>query len=675
MNEQTRDLPVMPQVGLLEWFWINDYEGVEQALHDMRRLGVQSLRMGISWADYLRPDGQAWYDWLMPKLASQLELLPCITYTPPSLGEVEDVTAPPRDLKAYADFVDLCITRYGEHFEYVELWNEANNIRGWNCSLDWTWEKFAHMVNQAAYWAHQRGKKTVLGGMSPIDPQWLCSMGRLGVLAHMDVVGIHGFPGSYDVDHFDWNLHLQKVRQVLTDFDCHAHIWVTEAGYSTWQFDEHGQLRALDRVLELPVDRVYWLSLYDLKVDRPSSAGWHKDARDYHFGLKTESGREKLLYRVWAEQGLQGVRACAHWPTAPALIQSRSEPVTLITGGAGFIGANLADRLASLGRRVRVLDNLSRPGVERNLNWLQSRHQEQIEFIPGDLRNPWVVREAVAGAQQVFHFAGQVAVTSSMQDPMADFQINLQGTMNLLEELRRQAQPPGLIFTSTNKVYGALEDIELTQTKLGYHPVDPQLRRSGVNEDRRLDFHSPYGCSKGGADQYVLDYARYLQVPAVVFRMSCIYGPLQMGTEDQGWVAHFLLQALQGAPITLYGDGHQVRDILYVTDLINAFLQAEAHLPALKGQAFNMGGGPANAISLHMLLDWIESLEGCRPQVEYAAWRPGDQLYYVSDTHRFSAATGWQPSINARAGVERLHTWLAQARAVRNQGRAEARTA
>jgi CDP-paratose 2-epimerase len=270
------------------------------------------------------------------------------------------------------------------------------------------------------------------------------------------------------------------------------------------------------------------------------------------------------------------------------------------------------------------------------------------------------VRDLAQQARQVFHFAAQVAVTTSLADPLEDFEINLRGTLNLLEALRRLASPPPVIFTSTNKVYGDLSDIRLCQAVSRYEPTHPAVRQRGINEQRALDFRSPYGCSKGAADQYVMDYARMYNLPAVVFRMSCIYGPHQCGTEDQGWVAHFLLRALAGEPITLYGDGLQVRDILFVQDLVDALLLAQTHIDALAGEAFNIGGGPKNAISLLELIDLIGTLHTKPPHVSFDDWRPGDQKYYVSDTQKFARATGWTPKIGIQEGVHQLYTWLRQ---------------
>ena len=340
-------------------------------------------------------------------------------------------------------------------------------------------------------------------------------------------------------------------------------------------------------------------------------------------------------------------------------MKTTTTDTTLVTGGAGFIGSNLAHRLLAAGRRVRVLDNLSRPGVEQNLQWLRQQHGDLLEFVRADVRDAAAVAKAVAGAQQVFHFAAQVAVTTSLENPQEDFAINALGTLNVLEAARSRPVPPAIVMTSTNKVYGGLEDLALSVQGQRYLPVDAEVTAGGIGEARPLDFHSPYGCSKGAADQYVIDYARSYGMTTLVFRMSCIYGPRQFGTEDQGWVAHFILRALRGERITLYGDGMQVRDVLFVDDLVDAFLLAEQHAQRLKGRAFNMGGGPGNAISLQDLLDRIEHLNGMRPPVSFDAWRTGDQRYYVSDTRAFQQETGWHPRIAAQDGIARLYEWLA----------------
>jgi len=329
----------------------------------------------------------------------------------------------------------------------------------------------------------------------------------------------------------------------------------------------------------------------------------------------------------------------------------------LITGGAGFIGTNLADRLLRDGRRVRIYDSLARPGAEQNLRWLVARHRCRLQVEIADLRNGERLGRAVADIGTVFHLAAQVAVTTSLDDPADDFAVNAAGTLNLLEALRRHGGNQRLVFTSTNKVYGAVDDITLAESATRYEPQGGPGRR-GIAEDRPLCFHSPYGCSKGAADQYVLDYARSFGLAAAVFRMSCIYGPHQHGTEDQGWLAHFMIRAADGQPITIYGDGKQVRDALWVEDLVEAFLAAERYLPNITGEAFNIGGGLPNSLSLLELLHRIARLNGRRPAVEFGEWRIGDQRWYVSDTAKFTRATGWQPQVSVAEGVVRLHGWL-----------------
>ena len=332
------------------------------------------------------------------------------------------------------------------------------------------------------------------------------------------------------------------------------------------------------------------------------------------------------------------------------------EPV-LITGGAGFIGTNLADRLLRQGRRVRIYDSLARPGAEENLRWLMAQHRSRLQVEVADLRSTAQLRRAVADVGTVFHLAAQVAVTTSLVDPSDDFSVNALGTLTLLEALRGRGREGRVIFTSTNKVYGAINDIELEAVGRRYVPSS-DVARTGIGETRALQFHSPYGCSKGTADQYVLDYARSYGFQTAVFRMSCIYGPHQHGTEDQGWLAHFMIRAADGLPIMIYGDGRQVRDVLFVDDLIDAFLAAEQHLPQIAGEAFNIGGGPANTLSLLELIDRIAALNGRGPTLEFAEWRVGDQRWYISNHAKFTRMTGWQPRIAAEEGVRRLYAWL-----------------
>jgi CDP-paratose 2-epimerase len=639
------------ELGILEWFECGEHERVEQVCALLRRTGIRHLRSGVSWADWHRPDGPEWYGWLLPRLASEFELLPCVHHTPPSRGIKPAVQSPPRRTRDYADFVDQLIDGHGDLFGHIELWNEPNNLNDWDWRADPGWERFAALVVDASYWAQQCGKKVVLGGMSPTDPNWLRLVAARGALEFVDVVGVHAFPGGWTTGWDGWRAEIESVRAVLDGQE----VWVTETGYSTWRDDEPGQVAALADALDAPAERVYWYGAQDLQPTRAACDGYHVDPRHYHYGLVRSNGAPKLLARALAGGGTPLVRRLARLRCERPLRRG----VTLVTGGAGFVGTNLAHRLLAQGKRVRVLDNLSRDGVERNLLWLQSAHPDLLEIELGDVRDPVAVERAVRDVEAVFHFAAQTAVTTSLVDPADDFRVNVEGSIRLLEALRRLPNAPPILFTSTNKVYGALADVELDRSHDRWEPVDPLLRAAGISESRPLDFCTPYGCSKGAADQYVLDYAKSFGLPSVVFRMSCIYGPHQHGTEDQGWVAHFVIQALEGRTITLYGDGAQVRDILFVDDLVDAMVAA---IGGESGAAYNVGGGPDNAVSLLELLDLIGGLHGRRPRVCFDGERPGDQRYYVSDASRLREAIGWEPRVGVEEGLTALYRWLAQAR-------------
>lgn len=647
------------RIGLVQWFHLGQHELVEQTIADMHRLGLRHLRTGISWADMHTPQGRQWYQWLLPLLGRQLELLPCVLYVPPSIAVAPKISAPPREARAYADFLDELARSYGRYFEWVELWNEANNVTNWDWTLDRDWNVFCSMIGSAAYWMKHLGKKTLLGGMSPVDPNWLRMLYRRGVMQYIDAVGVHGFPGDFESNWAGWDDVLARVRKEIESQHGSADIWISEAGFSTWK---HEQRKQVEQMVQAAVangaERMYWYGLYDLPPQYPTVDGFHSDEREYYFGMKTAGGDEKLLFRAIETHSLEGLAAFAQQiATRPY----RAEKANLITGGAGFIGTNLADKLMTRGEPVIIYDNLSRAGVEANLRWLERKHGSLLHVEIADVRDKHHLAGVTQHAKRVFHFAAQVAVTDSLVQPELDFDVNLRGTMNLLEAIRRCEHPPALLFTSTNKVYGALEDIPLECDFSRYRPADEATGKTGISELRPLSFCSPYGCSKGGSDQYVLDYARSFGIPAVVFRMSCIYGPHQLGTEDQGWVAHFLIRALCGGSLVIYGDGKQVRDILYVGDLVRAMLLAQDNMPSLAGQAFNMGGGPGNTISLLELLDLIEVIHGRLPDISHDGWRIGDQKYYVSDTSKFRNATGWQPTVDVRAGVLMLYEWLSQA--------------
>jgi CDP-paratose 2-epimerase len=324
----------------------------------------------------------------------------------------------------------------------------------------------------------------------------------------------------------------------------------------------------------------------------------------------------------------------------------------LITGGAGFIGTNLSNRLLSEGHEVILFDNLSRAGVTQNLDWLQSHHGSRLHFILGDVREFSSVEEAMAGVDAVFHLAAQVAVTTSVVNPLNDFSTNALGTLNVLEVARKLSPMPVVLYTSTNKVYGGLDHIRVVERPSRYEFEDLPY---GVPETCPLDFHSPYGCSKGAADQYVRDYHRIYGLPSIVLRMSCIYGPHQFGNEDQGWVAHFALTGLRRGRLTIYGDGKQVRDLLYVDDLVELMLRACANIDKTAGEVFNVGGGPSNTISVWVeMADPLRGMIGMLPPVDHGEFRPGDQKIYVSDIRKAKDELNWSPSVDILEGLKRM---------------------
>lgn len=333
-------------------------------------------------------------------------------------------------------------------------------------------------------------------------------------------------------------------------------------------------------------------------------------------------------------------------------------PAVLITGGCGFIGCNTADAIAMRGEHVLILDNLARAGSRENADWLKQRHGEQIELCVADIRDSHLVTRAVSRAKAVLHLAAQVAVTTSLIAPTEDFEINARGTLNVLEAVRLHNPLAPVVFASTNKVYGRLLSNEAVVVQGGrYVPADQRLFK-GVSERTPIDLYSPYGCSKGAADLYVRDYARVFGLRTAVLRMSCVYGARQFGTEDQGWIAHFLLQAKRRLPITIYGDGRQVRDALHITDAVSAWLAALDRIDEISGGVFNLGGGPKNSLSLRELIELMADLHGATPETRFAQRRPGDQPWYISDVRAISAALDWQPTIGTRTGIGFLERWL-----------------
>jgi CDP-paratose 2-epimerase len=332
-----------------------------------------------------------------------------------------------------------------------------------------------------------------------------------------------------------------------------------------------------------------------------------------------------------------------------------------ITGGAGFIGSNYVHRLLERGEKVTVYDNLSRAGAPRNLAWLQETYGEKaFKLVVGDVREAALLTASSREADVIVHLAAQVAVTTSVTEPRPDFEINALGTFNAVEAARLSERNPILLYASTNKVYGGMEEVEVVEEATRWHYADLPL---GCPETQPLDFHSPYGCSKGAGDQYVRDYARIYGLPSVVFRQSCIYGPRQFGVEDQGWVAWMIIAAVTGKQITIYGDGKQIRDVLHVDDLLNAYDAAIAKIDTVRGRVYNLGGGPGNTTSIWIEFGpLLEKLLGKPIPVARGDWRPGDQKVFVADIRKAERELGWKPKIGAKEGVERLFEWVKENR-------------
>ena len=327
-----------------------------------------------------------------------------------------------------------------------------------------------------------------------------------------------------------------------------------------------------------------------------------------------------------------------------------------VTGGAGFIGINLCEKLVLAGHPVVIFDDLSRVGAEKNLIWLREKYPHKVDFIRSDISTGEEnLKEFVGHSDVIFHLAGQVAVTKSLTDPKHDFAVNVHGTFNLLEAIRHSDSKPGLIYASTNKVYGDLVDLQVSENDYRFELVNSPL---GVPEKQPLDFSSPYGCSKGAADQYVRDYARSYGLSTIVLRQSCIYGPRQFGVEDQGWLSWFVIAAITGQPITIYGNGKQVRDILYIDDLTELFLALARNIRRLSGETFNVGGGAENTISLLEFIKTLEDILDKKISYNFEDARVGDQPIYVSDIRKVTSMTGWSPKNTVKCGVTRLIQWV-----------------
>lgn len=337
----------------------------------------------------------------------------------------------------------------------------------------------------------------------------------------------------------------------------------------------------------------------------------------------------------------------------------------LITGGAGFIGTHAADFYLNQGASVTIFDNFSRRGTRENIKWLKLiHHGKYLKIVEGDIRRPGILDRIVKNQNLVIHLAAQVAVTTSVKNPGEDFEVNALGTFNVLESLRSKAPRSVLIYASTNKVYGEMENVLVAKSRRGYKFTNFP---NGISESQNLDFHSPYGCSKGTADQYIHDYSRIYGLKTVVFRQSCIYGTRQFGVEDQGWVSWFTIASILGKSMFVYGDGYQVRDVLFATDLVRAYDLAFKKIRITTGGIYNIGGGPKNSLCIRDLLKVLEDKLHKKIPFKFAPWRPGDQKVYVSDTRKVGRELGWQPKVDVSHGLNSLISWTKENQKLINQ--------
>ena len=418
-----------PTLGILEWFRPGEEARVERALDALDRIGVRHLRTGVSWAEWLTPEGRGWYEWLMPKLASRLEdVLPCFSYVPPSLSEPPGTNVPPTRLESYGEFVCYFIELFGDAFEWVELWNEPDNHREWNAAFDPDYAKFAYMMGHAGQWARKLGKKTLLGGLANADPNFLSMLHEAGSLDHFDAVGVHGFPFSFEFYWEGWPARVQRLRERL-DWCGHKDtpIWITEAGYSTWRNDPLPQVTTFADAMKAPAERLYWYSLDDLDPSLPTVDGFHSDEREYHFGLRTADGLPKLLDRLLEAGTPADAAAFGHRLEAQPAVE---DGYHLVIGGCGRAGFAIAHDLAGRGERVACYDNLSGLGsVKRAAKLMDAGVRIEVADVLDEHR----LLDLTKPASSVVH----AAFLLDADLPSREFDVNARGTLNVLLAARQ----------------------------------------------------------------------------------------------------------------------------------------------------------------------------------------------------------------------------------------------
>lgn len=625
---------VAPLVGLTVRLAKDARDHAERLSSFLEGSSIRHVRLEIEPGELAEPGGEAWTRWLLGRLSEKAEVMPSFA----ALRQAGSVDTTP-----LAGAIEIALAWPDLRFEHVELALTPDRPGSTEAEDRLLGELAGRLVNA--------GKKPVLAVGSG-QCRRLEVLAGSGGLAGFAAVALRGDVHRGLAPPGELSPVLPAFQEVLAGLGEPVELWVGETGSPTSPAATGRQLAAFAQALALPVARVYWHGFGDPKCPTTGDNG----APAASFGLLDADGHPDLLARLLqmggpaaALENAQRTRARAHGGQVRPMV---------VTGGAGFIGSGIADRLAGDGQTVLLLDNLEGRGAARNVEWLKERHGKKIVLVAGDVRDRELVRETISHAGAVLHLAGQVAVTRSLKDPQSDFETNAQGTLNVLEALRALHSPPSLLFASSAKVYGQLVTSQQLRRRQDRYVPEPERLAGGCDETTPLDLRSPYGCSKGTADQYVLDYARTFELRAAVLRMGSVYGPRQHGDEDHGWVTHLLRSGLAGRQITIYGDGCQVRDLLFIDDCVEAWLRALAKVGKLSGRAFNLGGGPCRAVSLLDVLMMMGRVAGVHPKVRHAPWRTGDQLWYVSCTRAFEQATGWQATVEVEAGLRRLLAWL-----------------
>ncbi|ODS86664.1 MAG: hypothetical protein ABS46_00780 [Cytophagaceae bacterium SCN 52-12] len=636
------------RLGLLEWFHIGEYERVEATLPELRRLPFKRLRTGISWADYHSAEGRAWFDWLIPKLAGEMELLPCFLYTPPSMGIVPKTSSPPKQPKAYADFLDVAVSRYGQYFEYAELWNEPNNLSEYDFTLDRDWRLFCEMIGAAAFWMKRRKKSTVLGGMAPIDPNWLRLMFARGIMDYIDVVGVHHFPGVFETRWDGWPAILEKIGSVIEEHGGTQRIWITETGYPTVHYREYEQLLRFAECSEAPVERVYWYGLKDLDEKYPTVDGFHLDDREYAFGMLTADGRSKLLHRQLVHEPLHvWKRRFRKW--GYHLPGESATPYILLIGGAGFAGAHLAASFLKENRPVEIFGIPEDPAAICNLEALHKRFGRLLRISIAGIRNRHQLDAAVSRASFVYYMPS--CEDTGREDRASG---DLHGALSLLELISARRPVLPVVYVSSYHVYGSLGDIVLWENDTSFEPI--RACDMSISESLPLQTASVRMATLRSVENYFLAYAAGCGMQAVVLRTGELYGRHFCGALPDSTLTRILSGC--AAQRNKAANLKDTRDWLAIEDLTQGLRVVRDCMPGLTGDVYNIGGGINNRSSYLEIAAFTGSNQRSVPESEADARTSETPRYFVSDIARLNRKTGWTPSIPVAEGIKNVYVPL-----------------